>query len=184
MKKNIIPIICVINFIALFFLFFSNLFSVKKVAYVRSNELVYGYQGMKEAHAVQEEKSKQFKSNIDTLQMDLQKVIAQYNSEYATLSPKERTEKEKLISIQQQNFQQYAENAENSIKQNDLDLTEGVLNQINTLVEKYAKENNYQIIFGTTSSGNILYGDKEIDITEPVLKYINSNYSTKSDSLK
>jgi len=184
MKKNYTNIIFIILFISVGLFFALYLTNSKKIAFVRSNELVYGYQGMKEAHAVQEEKSKQFKTNIDTLQMDLQKVIAQYNSEYATLSPKERTEKEKLISIQQQNFQQYANNAENTIKQNDLDLTEGVLNQINTLVEKYAKENNYQIIFGTTSSGNILYGDKEIDITEPVLKFINSNYSSKPDSLK
>ena len=109
--------------------------SKTKMGYVRSNELVYGYQGMKEANIIQEEKTKQLKSNIDTLQMDLQKVISQYNFEFSSLSVSERLEKEKLISIQQDNLKQYAKNAENTVKQSDLDLTTGILNQINSLVE-------------------------------------------------
>lgn len=136
--------------IALIFIFHYT--SKIKIGFVRSNELVYGFQGMKEANQIQEGKTKQLKSNIDTLQMDFQKALSQYNSEYSSLSASERIEKEKLLNIQQQNLQQYTKNAENVIKQSDLDLTSGILNQINALVEKYSIENNYQIVFGTLAS--------------------------------
>jgi outer membrane protein len=132
---------------------------------------------MKEANVIQESKTKELKSNIDTLQMDLQRAISHYNDEYKLLTEKERAEKEKLIRIQQENLKQYTKNAEKTIKESDLDLTQGTLNQINILVEQYAQKNNYELVFGTTSSGNILYGETAIDITEPVLSYLNANYS-------
>lgn len=156
----------------------------KKIGFVRSSELVYGYEGMKEAHVIQEEKTKQLKSNIDTLDLNLQQAIAQFNKEYSSLSESERKEKEKLLSMQQQNLQQYVKNAENSMKESDSNLTQGILNQVNTLVEKYAKEHGYDIVFGTTSSGNILYGEKVMDITEPVLQFLNANYTNLPDSIK
>lgn len=156
----------------------------KKIGFVRSSELVYGYQGMKEAHAIQEEKTAQLKSNIDTLDLKLQQSIAQFNKEYSSLSASERQEKEKLLAIQQQNLQQYVKNADNTVKESDANLTQGILNQVNALVEKYAKEHNFDIVFGTTSSGNILYGEKALDITEPVLQFLNANYTNLPDSLK
>jgi Skp family chaperone for outer membrane proteins len=155
-----------------------------RVAFVRSNELVYGYKGMIEANAKQESKTNELKSNIDTLQIDLQRAINRYNTEYASLSAKEREEKEKILRLQQDNLKRYAATAEKTIGESDKNLTQGVLNQINTLVEQYAKENKYDLVFGTTSSGNILYGESTMDITGPVLDYLNNNYSNIPDSLR
>ncbi|MCE3227867.1 MAG: outer membrane protein [Bacteroidetes bacterium] len=158
--------------------------SKAKIGFVRSNDLVYGFQGMKEANHEQESKTQEFKSNIDTLQMDLKRMISKYNAEYSALSVKERAEKEKLIYLQQENLKKYTKSAEEKIKESDLNLTQGILNQINALVEEYAKENKYELVFGTTSSGNILYGETAIDITEPVLSFLNTKYINETDSPK
>lgn len=159
--------------ITLFIFHFTNRV---KIAFVRSNEIVYGYEGMKEAHALQESKTREFSSNIDTLQLDLQRSINVYNQEYSKLNKEERAEKEKMIIIQQDNLKQYQQNAKNAIDKADLELTQGVLNQINSFIEKYAKENGYNLILGTTTSGNILYGEEYMDITDDVLKVLNENY--------
>lgn len=168
---------------ALGFLFYLHLRQSPRIAFVRSNELVYGYTGMSEAHTLQESKTKAFQANIDTLQMDLQKTIGAYNLEYAKLSKEERTEKEKLIMVQQENFKQYSQNASEAIKRNDNELTQGILNQINAFVETYAKDHGYSLILGTTTSGNILYGKEDMDITADVLKALNSQYKALPDSL-
>lgn len=169
-------------FIGLAVLYYLHFSSRSKVAFVRSNELVYGYEGMKEAHKLQESKTREYKSNLDTLQSDLQKVIGRYNLEFSKLSKEERMERERIISLQQENLRDYSQKIQVSIKENDLSLTEGILNQINSFVEGYAKQNNYTLIFGTTSSGNVLYGDPEIDITTEVLTQLNLNYKNLPDS--
>ncbi|MBS1636295.1 MAG: OmpH family outer membrane protein [Bacteroidetes bacterium] len=176
MKKGttIVLGILILAVAGLYILFFLK---KEKIGFVRSNELVYSYKGMEEAHALQGKRTKEYQTNIDTLQMDLQKAINNYNMEFSKLSKEERAEKEKMLIIQKENFQNYSQNAQKAIEKSNTDLTEGVLNQINAFVEKYAKENNYTIIFGTTTSGNVLYGKEEIDVTEEILKALNAQYS-------
>ncbi len=41
------------------------------------------------------------------------------------------------------------------------------------------KENNYNIIFGATDQGSILYGKEQKDLTDIVLKELNEDYTTK-----
>jgi outer membrane protein len=51
-----------------------------------------------------------------------------------------------------------------------------VLNQVNSYVKEYAKKHNYDIVYGTTMDGNILYGKEQYDITDDVLEYLNKQY--------
>ena len=178
MREKINSILLVVVLVAVGILYYIVLCQKPKIGFVRSSELVYSYKGMSEAHEQQENKTKEYQSNVDTLQMDLQKAINNYNLEFSKLSKEERAEKEKMLIIQKENFQNYSQNAREAIEKSNTTLTEGVLNQINTFVEKYAKDHGYTIIFGTTTSGNILYGEDQIDITEDVLKALNGQYSS------
>lgn len=183
MKNRFLILLLALLFVGVAYLFYIQFNCRIKIGFVKSSELVYGYRGMTEAHSLQESKTNELKSNLDTLQADFQKAINQYNKEYASLSEKERSEKENLLSIQEQNLKLYSQNIQNTIKQNDVNLTQGILNQINTYVEEYAKKKGYTIIFGTTTSGNILYGEPAIDVTDDVLKGLNENYRQLPDSL-
>ena len=49
-------------------------------------------------------------------------------------------------------------------------------NQIDAFIKIYAKENGFDLIVGTTSSGNVLYGADGIDVTEELLKALNEQY--------
>ena len=55
--------------------------------------------------------------------------------------------------------------------------TEEINLQINKYVEEFAKEFHYDVIFGGNGSGNIMYLDKDINLTDKVLDYINKKYS-------
>lgn len=159
----------------LYYLHFSG---KAKVAFVRSNELVYGYEGMKEAHALQESKTREYSNNIDTLKADFQKALSSYQSGLSGFSKEEKLAREKSLTLQQENIAKYSQGVQESIEKNDQELTQGILNQINSFVEDYAKKHHYTLIFGTTTSGNILYGEPAIDITEDVLKQLNEHYKT------
>lgn len=161
-----------------------KVFNIKDVKYVRSADLIYNFEGMKEAQKVQEKKTDEIKSNLDTLQKDFQKAVNQYNLDFPVLSKEERMQREKLLSMQQENLKQYSQSAQQNIKDSDDKLTEGVLNQVNAFVEEYAEKEGYDIVLGTTASGNILYAKDYMDITDEVVKALNEQYKTQPASAK
>jgi Skp family chaperone for outer membrane proteins len=147
------------------------------IAYVRSADLIYGYNGMKEAQQKQQQKTEELNSGLDTLKMQFQKAVSQYNTEFASLPKNERSGREQILGAQQENIRRYSQNIQQEIEANDKQLTEGVLNQVNAFVETYAKEKGYDVVLGTTNSGNILYGRESMDITKEVLEAINADYT-------
>ena len=152
----------------------------QKVAYIRSSALVYGYFGMTEAHKKLTEKEDGWKANIDTLKGDYEKTLNKYRSEASGLSTREKEDREKYLMTQKQSIESYNMAINKKIQEEDDKLTSGVLNQINAFVADYGKQHGYDMIIGTTESGNLLYGRPDMDITETVLKELNKNY--KGDS--
>jgi len=53
---------------------------------------------------------------------------------------------------------------------------EKIWNQINQYVMDYGKENGYRFILGANGQGNIMYGDKENDLTKELTNYLNQKY--------
>lgn len=69
-------------------------------------------------------------------------------------------------------------------KQNQEMMTEynaKIWNQINQYLQDYGEDKSYSFIFGATGQGNIMFGDKEEDITKEVVKYINARYNDKPE---
>lgn len=135
-----------------------------RLAYVRSEVLVNEFQGMKEAGQAYQQKQREWQSNLDTLQTDFAR------AEKAGASAAQ------LAGISQ-NIQQYAAQVEQLAREEDRKMTQAVLEQINTFVEQYGKEKGYDLILGTTTAGNILYGKPGIDITEELLEALNKHYN-------
>ena len=142
-------------------------FSQPKIAYVRSEKLVNEYAGMKEARQLWQQKQLQWQANLDTLKAD-------YRKKEKANAPKEE------LQVLMQNIQQYASATEQMAVEEDRKKTEAVLEQINVFVENYGKEHGYDLILGTTASGNILYGTAGMDITEELLAALNRNYNPAS----
>lgn len=152
-----------------------------KVAYVRSQDLVYNYLGMKEVQNKFESQKQAWQSNLDTLKMDFQRSLSKFQEEYKQLTEPEKKTREQMLRAQENNVIQYNEAVTAKYKEEEDKMLQGVLNQVNSFVEKYGKEKEYDIILGTTLSGSILYGENTMDITEEVLAELNKNYQRNSN---
>jgi len=146
-----------------------------RIAYVRVTELVYGYNGMREAHSKYVAQTEQWQSNVDTLKMQYQRCVSDYQSSYKTLSEAEKVEKQNLIKQLESNLANYSSVVREQAQEKEKALTDAVLNQINSYVEEYAKKKGYNFIIGNTN-GNLIYGDKAYDITNEVLAALNKEY--------
>ncbi len=147
-----------------------------KIAFVRSQELISKYEGTIEAIAKFNSQKQQWQANVDTLKFDFQRAVNRYNQEYATLSVSERQQREEGLSQQEKQLQNYASAINDKIQATDVEMMEGVANQINSFVEQYAQSRGLEFIIGVHNDGNIMYANSYLDITEEVLKELNGQY--------
>lgn len=174
MKKNIvffsIAILAIIFLNTLVVVHFTSV----RIGFVKSPELIDKYQATIDARNSMTEEASVYKVNLDTLMNEksiidsLMKDTKQGSREYLNL--KEESEKK------QEQIDQYYNAVSQITQEKSTKLINGVLNQINSFVYQYGKENGYDIIFATTKDGNILYGKDCHDLTEKILSGLNKNY--------
>lgn len=147
-----------------------------KIAYIRTNEVLLNYAGMKDARALIEDKRSRVQQSLDTLEASYNTTVADYNKSYLSLNSQAREDREKYIKAQQRDLYQYTQSVKEKHAEEERKITEGIVNQINSYVKQYSEEHKYSIVFGTTSEGSVMYGNEANDITKDVLEYLNSNY--------
>lgn len=133
----------------------------KKIAYVKPNKLMQGYHGAIAQHEVFQVKAKVWQQRVDSLSSELQ---ALNNAPAAT-----RTSKE-------QQLLRYRDAVQQQAQQENQRVTQAVLDEINAYIKKYGKEKGYTFILGATETGNIVYAAEGTDISDDVLKGLNTQY--------
>ena len=149
------------------------------IVYVESSKLLDGYQGMKDARRAFEVKAKGWESQNQALVSSFRTAVEAYQKSAPTLTADQRAAAEQKLqqqqqqgAVEQQKIQQQAQEAEGK-------LTQTVLESVNKKVEAYGKAHGYKMILIAAPSGTIAYGEKGLDITAPVLIYLNSSYRKK-----
>jgi outer membrane protein len=146
------------------------------MAYVRSADLIYGYKGMNEAQQAFQEKQNLWKANLDTLQVEYKNSVQEFGKLVSSMDKDEKMQRQKMLVEEQKQLLTYSQAIEKKAREEDEKITQGILNQVNSLVEKYGKDHGYTVIFGTTQAGSLLYADDAIDITDDLLKELNGSY--------
>ena len=131
---------------------------------------------MKEAQRVFQDKKEGWQSNMDTLNADYQRAVSNYHLEQHHLTDQQKAEREQVLRSQYKNVNDYAQLLDKKAEEEDQLLTEGVMNQIDAFIKAYSINQGYDLVIGTTNSGNLLYGKVELDITDQLIKALNDNY--------
>lgn len=176
MRKEITTIALAIGVLGSICLGIYNMQSKPKIAYVRSQELVYGFNGMKEMQTKFEEEKLLWNKEIEQLKGAYQQTLANYQAIANQLSEDEKRVQMAILESQYNNVMSKSQSLAEKAKEQEDNLLQGVLNQVNSFSESYGIEEGYDIILGTTLSGSILYGVEAMDITEDVLAALNEQY--------
>lgn len=172
----VLSAIAAVFLISLSFLFYHLYSSRPKIAYVRTLELVYGYNGMKRAHADFKNQTTAWQSNIDTLRINYERSLAKYQQSLPGLSAKQKEEQQSILNRMEHDLKNYATVIQEQANDREKSMTESVLNQINSYVEAYAKKKGYDMVLGAEGSGTIVYAADAYDITKEVLTVLNEEY--------
>jgi outer membrane protein len=153
------------------------LISQNQIVYVDSQKLVNGYKGMLDARKEFESKAAVWKANVDTLRLELESKIKEYDLTKNKLTAKEKALMEELIQSRHEQFLSYQQAISEKIQKEDQDLTNKVLSTVNGYMKVYGQQKGYKIIMAATQYGNIVYAEERTDITDDVLRGLNLEYS-------
>ncbi|SDX76108.1 OmpH family outer membrane protein [Hymenobacter psychrophilus] len=149
-----------------------------KVAYVETNRLLEEYQGMKDASKRLETKARGWEAQNKKLVTSFQTAVQQYQQKAEGMSAEQRATTEQQLQAQQAKLGQEQEKLQRQAQEEQAKLNDQVMSRVNKQIETYGKANGYRLILAT-GAGNIAYGRKDLDITTPVLKYLNKEYGGK-----
>lgn len=148
----------------------------RKVGYVDNTRLLLGYNGYKEAQADYEKKEAEWAKNLEDLEKELKASFIKYQSEREGLSIERRQKEEEILNYKKNNLLEAKERYSENIQRENDRLMEEISNQIEVYIDHYAQEEGYELIVGITEQGNVLYSEKDKNITEELLIGLNGSY--------
>ena len=149
------------------------------IVFVESGKMLDGYQGMKDARKSFESKAKGWENQNQALISSFRTAVEQYQKSAASLTAEQRAAAEQKLQAQQQQGAVEQQKIQAQAQEAEAKLTQTVLESVNKKVEAYGKTHGYKMILIAAPSGTIAYGEKGLDITAPVLAYLNSEYRRK-----
>ena len=174
--KNGISTIVILLVLAVGYLFYTQNSKKEDVVYIDVNVLMADYEGMKDAKKEFEEKSKVWQANVDSLIVEFQNELKLYEKERSKMTKKENELKQELLRNKQQQVGNYQQAIQRQSEEEDAKLSGEVVNEVNAYIKEYGEAHRYKIIIGANSSGNVLYAQEGVDITQEVLKGLNKAY--------
>ena len=150
-----------------------------KIAYVESSKMLDGYQGMKDARKAFEGKARGWEKQNQNMLAGFKAAVEAYQKQAPGLTPEQRAASEQKLQAQQQQVGEQQQQLQRQAQEEEAKLTQNVLESVNKKVEAYGKARGYKLILIAAPSGTIAYGQKDLDITAPVLVYLNAGYRSK-----
>jgi len=116
----------------------------------------------------------QLENQLKAKQSEFETKLKAYQSMPATTPDAIKADKERELSLLQENFQKFQQDAQTSFQKKQNDLMEPVFSKVGKAIEDVAKENGYSFIINPQLLGGggdiLLYSDEKYDISVLVLK--------------
>jgi outer membrane protein len=146
-----------------------------KMGFISSEEIFERYQGTKEAQEKFNKEVAAWEQEASERQKEIREMKDQLEKQSLLLSSERKTEieeklKQKMVEYQQFLQEKFGQQGD-AIKKNE-ELTKPIIGRINKIIEKIAKEENYDFIFDTRAGG-VVYAKKAYNLTDRVLNQLN-----------
>ncbi|TWR29253.1 OmpH family outer membrane protein [Mucilaginibacter pallidiroseus] len=148
------------------------------IVYINQDSIVSQYEYIKDMDKRLDAKGKAAQSDVQSRQQAIQREIADYQKNAATMSADQRQATEQRLQRKGQEFQQYQQNAGAQVQNDQVGEQTKLYEKLVAFTKDYAKEKGYKMVL-TFKKGDptMLYGDPSLDITADVIKKLNEAYA-------
>lgn len=138
----------------------------QKIAYIDTQRILAQTPGVAEARQTLENEVTAYRTELDSVGAQLEKMRTDLQRQQSTLSAATRQQREQELQNRVQAAQQRYSELQNTAQQREAQLMEPILQRINTTIEQLRKEGGYAMIFET---GAFIAADPALDMTNRVL---------------
>ena len=140
-----------------------------KIGYVEVARVFDNYNRTKDQDKILEQQNNKEKEERDKSVKQIRKM----KDELDILSEKAKEKKQTQIDEKIRELQEYDQQTRTGLRQQRDEVVRKILKEIEQVIEKYAKKNSYTMILNNRI---LLYGQKQHDLTDQILKILNSEY--------
>ncbi len=160
----------IISFTVVLLLSCSVLFGQKyKLGHVNTQEIMTAMPESDSAKMRMEKNRKELESQLEQMQVELNKKYENYLENQDNYSKLVRQTKETELQELNQRIQQFQISAEQDLQQQRTSLFEPIYNKMNEAISKVGQENGYTYIFDT-STGGVAYSAEDADDLTSLVK--------------
>ncbi len=143
-----------------------------KIGYIDLQRIVYESEEGKKAKSELDALIKSKQAVVDEKRQNLEKLKSELEKQASVLSPEARKAKQDEIEKLEREYLRFAQDSETELRKKDAELKERIVKEIFELMDKIGKEEGYTLILDRSM---VIYGNKEIDITNTVIKKYNES---------
>jgi outer membrane protein len=150
-----------------------------KTAFVKTETIFKEYKGIKKQEEVFKQQQEAFSKKYDSMVKEWQKEVMDFQQKLPKMSPKKAQKKDQELYQKQQIIQQMQQEESARLTAEMQQKTDSIIDLVYEFFNKYGKQNGYKYIYGKNSSGALMYGDAQSDITDAVLKALNEAFEAE-----
>jgi outer membrane protein len=146
-----------------------------KFGYIDSERIFAEYPGTKDAQDQFDRDVEGWRKEAEQSEKDLEQMRSDLESQRLLLSQSALDEKERAIQAKASEYESFVQSVwgpTGKIAQRNAELTKPIVEKIRTVLDKLGQEQGFSIIFDA-ADGNIVYGEKALDLTDQVLAELN-----------
>ncbi len=144
-----------------------------KIGYVDMQKAIQTTKAGQKAKKDLEAEFEKRKKSLQSKETELKKMGEELEKKAMVLSEDVRMSKQKEFQEKMMEFQQTVQKNQKEIQDQERKLTEPILKKLQAVIEEMAKKDSYTVIMEKRENG-VLWAQKELDITEQVVKAFES----------
>jgi outer membrane protein len=148
-----------------------------KIGYINIEEIFKNYAGTKEAQEKMDKEVAKWEQDASTRQKEIKDLKDQLDKQSLLLSAERRSEIEAKLKQKMQDYQDFLQtkfgNKGEVLSKNE-ELTKPIIDKIQKIIDKIAKDENYDYIFDARAGG-VIFAKPAYNLTERVLNILNKD---------
>ena len=147
------------------------------IAYVRTDSLLKNYEFYQDIQQTLQEKQKTMEAQLNSKSSAFEKKAAdfQYKVDKMLVTQKQAESMQKQLMEEQQNLMRMKDQLSMQLMESEQIMTSQLFDSISSFLKQYNKDKGFTFIMRNT--GEMYYADKSLNITDHVIKGLNSRYS-------
>lgn len=149
------------------------------IAYVNMDSLIDKYDMYNDLSTQLMAKQNQLEQELQTKQKSIERKAMDLENQYKKnlITPTRAQEVQQNLQVEQQRMLQWRDEKMMELNDDQAKISRMVYDSIQNYINEYNADKRYRFILSNNVGGVLLYGDKSADITEIVLKALNSRYN-------